>query len=176
MDCTDYPVDYNSFEIGYCGHPSFLYTNIEIKQTSDLILSHFQEYDHPLIIDTLRNKTTQFVYLYYIYRPNKNVSRKYITNYDEKFYKYVPTYGDYSTDFHCHMISGVVIFYSNTLQIILVDYAVTDMGCFDDYSDAAPRGKTMGGNGITTFILHVAQCITFHQKIILQKYLFPIHG
>ena len=40
---------------------------------------------------------------------------------------------------------------------MLVDYAVTDMGCFDDYSDAAPRARTMRGNGITTFILHVSQ-------------------
>ena len=47
---------------------------------------------------------------------------------------------------------------------MLVDYAVTDMGCFDDYSDAAPRARTMRGNGITTFILHVSQWITFNQK------------
>ena len=46
---------------------------------------------------------------------------------------------------------------------MLVDYAVTKMGCFDDYSDAAPRAKNMKGNGITTFILHVAQCFTFPQ-------------
>ena len=47
---------------------------------------------------------------------------------------------------------------------MLVYYAVTDMDCFDDYSDAAPRAKTMRVNGITTFILHVVQCITLHQK------------
>ena len=46
---------------------------------------------------------------------------------------------------------------------MLVDYAVTEMGCFGDYSDAAPRAKTMRGNGITTFLLHVYQCTTFHQ-------------
>ena len=46
--------------------------------------------------------------------------------------------------------------------MMLVDYAVTEMGCFDNYSDAAPHAKTMRGNGITTFILHVAQCITFN--------------
>ena len=39
------------------------------------------------------------------------------------------------------------------------------MGCFDDYLDAALRAKTMGGNVITTFLLHVAQCITFNQTI-----------
>ena len=37
------------------------------------------------------------------------------------------------------------------------------MGCFDDYLDAPPRAKNMRGNGITTILLHVAQCITFHQ-------------
>ena len=37
------------------------------------------------------------------------------------------------------------------------------MGCFDDYSDAASCAKTMRVNCITTFLLHVAQCITFCQ-------------
>ena len=49
-------------------------------------------------------------------------------NYDEKGYKYVPTYGDESTGYHCNMISVVVFFYSNTLKSMLVDYAVTEMG------------------------------------------------
>ena len=48
---------------------------------------------------------------------------------------------------------------------MLVDYAVTDMGYFDDYPDAAPRAKKMRGNGITTFLLHVYRCITFYQFI-----------
>ena len=48
-------------------------------------------------------------------------------------------------------------------------YSVTDMGCFDDYSDAAPRAKTMRGNGITAFLLHVAQFITFRQKYIVTE-------
>ena len=74
------------------------------------------------------------------------------------------------------MISVVVFSYSNTLQSMLVDYAVTDMGCFDDYSDAAPRAKTMRGNGITTFLLHVAQCITLNQTTFLQQHLLPRHG
>ena len=46
---------------------------------------------------------------------------------------------------------------------MLVDYVDTDMGCFDDYLDAVPRTKTMRVNGITTFLLHVSQCITFRQ-------------
>ena len=86
-----------------------------------------------------------------------------MTNYDEMDYKYVPTYGDEYTGYHRHMISVVVFFYSDTLKSMCVDYAVTDMGCFGVYSDAAPRAKTMRGNGITKFLLHVAQCITLGQ-------------
>ena len=63
------------------------------------------------------------------------------------------------------MISVVVFFYSNTLKNVLVDYAVTEIGCFDEYLDAGPRAKTMRVNGITTFLFHVAQCITFNQNI-----------
>ena len=43
MDCTDYPVDYNFSEIGYCGHPNFPYANTQFKKSTNLILSHFQE-------------------------------------------------------------------------------------------------------------------------------------
>ena len=71
-------------------------------------------------------------------------------------YKYMRTYGDESTGYHRHMISVVVFFYSNTLKSMLVDYAFTEMGCFDDYLNAAPRAKTMRGNGIPTFLFHVA--------------------
>ena len=46
---------------------------------------------------------------------------------------------------------------------MLVDYAVTEMGCFDDYSDNGPHSKTMRVYGITNFILHVSQCIIFNQ-------------
>ena len=78
-------------------------------------------------------------------------------------FTFVPTYGDKSTAYHFYMISVVVFFYSNTLKSMLVDYAVTQMGCFDDYLDAAPHAKTMRRNGITIFLLHVAQCINIHQ-------------
>ena len=37
------------------------------------------------------------------------------------------------------------------------------MGCFDDYSNAVPRAKTIRGNGINIFLLHVDQCITLNQ-------------
>ena len=107
------------------------------------------------------------VYLYYVYKPKQNASRTYIANDDEMAYKYVPTYGDESTGYHRHMISVVVFFYSDTLKMMLVDYAVTEMGCFGDYLDASPRAKTMRGNGITTFLLNVAQCITFRQTNIV---------
>ena len=50
---------------------------------------------------------------------------------------------------------------------MLVDYAVTEMGCYDYYSDDAPRAKNMRGTGINIFILHVAQCITFRQTNIV---------
>ena len=46
---------------------------------------------------------------------------------------------------------------------MLLDYAVTEMGPFDDYSDNDPQEKSMRGNGITTFILHDAQCIIFNK-------------
>ena len=37
------------------------------------------------------------------------------------------------------------------------------MGCFDVYLDDSPHAKTTRGNGITTFLLHVSQCITFRK-------------
>ena len=37
------------------------------------------------------------------------------------------------------------------------------MGSLDDYLDAAPKGKSIRGNDITTFFLHVSQCIIFNQ-------------
>ena len=115
-----------------------------------------------MILSTTKN--TQLVCLYYVYRPKKNVSRKNPTNDDQKAYSFAPTYLDGSTSFHRHMISVVVFSYSNTLQSMLMYYAITEMGCFDDYLDAEPRAKTIRGNGITNFLLHISQCITFNQK------------
>ena len=128
MDRTDFPIDYNFFETGYCGNPNFPYKNIQIYQASDLILSNFREEYHSLINDTLRNKKTQLVSLYYIYKPKKNASRTDITNYDEKAYKYGPAYGDEPTGYRRSMISVVVFSYSNTFKNILLHYAVTEMG------------------------------------------------
>ena len=86
-----------------------------------------------------------------------------LTNDYQKAYASAPTYGDVYTAFHRHMISVVVFSYSNKLKSMLVDYTVIDMGFFDDYSDAAPRAKTMRGNGITTFLLHGYQWIAFNR-------------
>ena len=36
------------------------------------------------------------------------------------------------------------------------------MGFLDYYSSAYPNHKSIRGNGITTFLLHVAQCIIFN--------------
>ena len=88
---------------------------------------------------------------YFFYIRKKNASRTDITNVYQKYFAFAPTYGDESTAFHRHMISVVVFSYSNTLQSMLVDYAVTELGCFDDYSDAAPHAQTVRGYVITTF-------------------------
>ena len=60
------------------------------------------------------------------------------------------------------MISVVVFSYSETLKSTLVEYASTEMGFLDDYSDADPNHKSIRGNGITTFFFHISQCIIFN--------------
>ena len=94
-------------------------------------------------------------------------------NDDKKAYVFAPTYGDGSTAFHRHMIS-VFYPYSNTLQNMLADYEVTEMGCFDDYLDAVTRDKIMMVNVITTSLVHIAQCITFNH-FLLQQHLLPMY-
>ena len=46
---------------------------------------------------------------------------------------------------------------------MLIEYAATEMGFLDDYSDADPNHKIIRGSGINTFLLHVYQCIIFNQ-------------
>ena len=46
---------------------------------------------------------------------------------------------------------------------MLIEYAATGVGFLDDYSDADPNHKSIRGNGITTFLFHIAQCIIFNQ-------------
>ena len=60
------------------------------------------------------------------------------------------------------MISVVVFSYSETLKSMLVEYAATEMVFLDDYSDSDPNHNSIRGNGITTFLFHVAQCIIFN--------------
>ena len=59
------------------------------------------------------------------------------------------------------MISVVMFSYSETLESMLADYADTEMGFLDCYSDADPNHKSIRGNGITAFFFHFAQCIIF---------------
>ena len=59
------------------------------------------------------------------------------------------------------MISVVVFSYSQTTKSMLIEYAATEMSSLNDYSDADLNHKSIRGNGITTFLFHVAQCIIF---------------
>ena len=43
MERVDLPDDYNFFEIGYCGRPSFPYANIRLDKSTKLMPSHFQD-------------------------------------------------------------------------------------------------------------------------------------
>ena len=63
MVCTDYPVDYNCFEIGYCGHPYPPYANVQFKKSTNSILSHFQEEDHSFIHDIQKKIHNLFPYI-----------------------------------------------------------------------------------------------------------------
>ena len=85
-------------------------------------------------------------------------------NDDEMAYNFCPLYGGESIGFHLHMISVVVFSYSEKLEGMMVEYKATEMGSLDDDLDAAPKEKSIRGNGITTFLLHVFQCIIFNRK------------
>ena len=61
------------------------------------------------------------------------------------------------------MIPVVVFSYSETLESMFVEYSATEMGFLDDYLDADPDHKIIRGNGVTTFLLHLAQCIIFNE-------------
>ena len=64
MDSAGYPDMYNCFELGYCGHPQYPWSNIFLDQASDLILSYFKEEDHLFISDALRDENIQlFCYI-----------------------------------------------------------------------------------------------------------------
>ena len=155
MDSTGYLDDHNSFEFGYCGHTQFPYSKIFLDQASDLILSQFQEEDHPFNRKALGDTNIYLVALYYVYKPKKDTPRTKNTDDDEKAYKFGPKYGGEFTGFRW------VFSYSETHKSMLVEYAATEMGFLDDYYDAVPNHNSIRGNGITTFIFQVAQCILY---------------
>ena len=126
-----------------------------------LILSQFQEEANKFIRKALQDDHIHLVTLYYVYKPKTDTPRTKNTKDDENAYKFGPKYGGEFTGFHRHMISVVVFFYSGTLKSMLVEYAATEMGFLDDYSDADPNHNSIRGNGITTYIFHVSQCIIF---------------
>ena len=132
-----------------------------LDQASDLILSQFQEEDHPFIRKALGDENIHLVALYYVYKPMTDTPITKNTDNDENAYKFGPKYGGEFTGFHRHMISVVVFSYSETLKSVLIEYAATEMGFLDDYSDADLNQKSIRGNGFTTFLFHVAQCIIF---------------
>ena len=76
MDSTGYPDYHNFFELGYCGHTQYPYTKIFLDQASVLILSQFQEEDHPFIRKALGDKNIQLVALYYVYKPKTDTPIK----------------------------------------------------------------------------------------------------
>ena len=132
-----------------------------LDQASALILSKFQEEDHPFIRKAPQDENIHVVSLYYVYKPNTYTPITKNTEDDEKAYKVGPKYGGESTGLHQHMISVVVFSYSETLKSMLIEYAATEMGFLDDFSDADPNHKSIRGNSITTFLFHVSQCILF---------------
>ena len=56
MDSTGYPDDHKFFELGYCGHTQYPHSKIFLDQASTLILSQFQEEDHPFIRKALQDE------------------------------------------------------------------------------------------------------------------------
>ena len=125
MDSTGYPDHHNFFELGYCGHTQFPHSKIFLDQASALILSQFQEEDHPFIRKALHDEDINVVSLYYVYKPNTDTPITKNTEDDENAYKFGPKYGDESTGLHRHMISVVVFSYSETLKSMLIEYAAT---------------------------------------------------
>ena len=88
--------------------PSSLTQKLFLDQASDLILSHFQEEDHPFIRKALQDEHVHVVLLYYVYKPKTDTPRTKNTEDDENAYKFDPKYGGESTGLHRHMISVVV--------------------------------------------------------------------
>ena len=75
MDSTGNPDDHNFFESGYFGHTQFPHSKLFLDQASALILSQFQEEDHPFIRKALQDKHIYVVLLYYVYKPKTDTPR-----------------------------------------------------------------------------------------------------
>ena len=90
MYSTGYPDDHKLFELGYCGHTQFPHLKIFLDQASALILSQFQEEDHPFIRKALQYEDTHLVALYYIYKSKTDTPRTKNTEDDENAYKLGP--------------------------------------------------------------------------------------
>ena len=75
MESTGYPDDQNLFELGYFCHTQFPYSKIFLDQESDLILSQFQEEDHPFIRKALGDENIHLVALYYVCKPKTDTPR-----------------------------------------------------------------------------------------------------
>ena len=71
MDSTGYPDDHKIFELGYCGHTQYPHSKIFLDQARAIIISQFQEEDHPFIIKALQDEHIHVVSLYYVYKPKQ---------------------------------------------------------------------------------------------------------
>ena len=118
MDSSGYPDDHKFFELGYCGHTQYPHSKIFLDQACALILSQFQEEDHPFIRKDLQDEHSHIVSLYYVYKPKTDTPRTNNTVGDESAYKLGPKYGGASSVLHRHMISVVVFSYSETLLAV----------------------------------------------------------
>ena len=92
MDSTGYPDYHNFFELGYCGHTQFPYSKIFLDQESDLILSQFQEEDHPFIRKALQDEDIHVVSLYCFYKPKTDTPRTRNSDDVENAYIFGPKY------------------------------------------------------------------------------------
>ena len=92
MDSTGYPDDHKFFELGYCGHTQYPHSKIFLYQARALIISQFQEEDHPFIRKALQDEHIHVVSLYYVYKPKTDTPITKNMEDDENAYKLGPKY------------------------------------------------------------------------------------
>ena len=97
MYSTGYPDHQNFFELGYCGPTQYPHSNTFLDQASSLILSQFQEEDHPFIRKALQDEDIHVVSFYYVYKTKTDTPITKNTEDDENAYKLGPKYGGEST-------------------------------------------------------------------------------